>query len=166
MQFEYEISPEDYVACQALYYKLTIARERIWKNAAGWSVLGIILILSAWNAPKIDWGPVFLTVIGAYLIYCGARKLFPSRYFRRQYSHARFDGKKFKATVDAKGIQVSGEFVEWNVQWGGLPIRGENARAFMLSSEEAGVIFMFGKRYLTEEQQQELRKLAEFATTS
>lgn len=53
MQFEYEITAEDYVACQLLYYKSTVGNKRIWKRALWWIAIGFVLILAACNAPDV-----------------------------------------------------------------------------------------------------------------
>ena len=144
MQFEYEITAEDYVACQLLYYKSTVGNKRIWKRALWWIAIGFVLILAACNAPDVSWAPVLLAIVGAVWVYGGIRTLLPARYFRRHYSGTKLRGKKFKATVSEEGINVSGEFTQWIVKWNGVIFRAENNKAFIVTDEAAATIFMFG----------------------
>ena len=52
-----------------------------------------------------------------------------------------------------------------DVQWQGIGLKGENEKVFMICST-GGTIFMFGKKYLTDEQQQELRRLSGLASVN
>jgi hypothetical protein len=70
-------------------------------------------------------------------------------------------GKKFQAEVNEEGFEVVGDLRSWRVQWAGVSLKGENEHAFVLYS--VGTVFMFGKKYLAAEQQQELRRLAALA---
>ena len=157
MQFEYEISADEYSASQALYHKLSAGR---WftGRAVVWVISGAVLLLVAWNEKALGLAPVLLALVGAQWIYCGILALFPGRHFRRQYSSAGLAGNKFRADVKDDGFDVVGELWSWRVRWSGVRLKGEDKRVFMLSSQ--GTIFMFGKKYLTEEQQNELRRLA------
>jgi len=160
MQFEYEITVDDYVACQLLYYKLSVGRQRIVKRAVSWTILGFLCIVVALSEQVLNWMPILLAVTGALWVYGGVRTFFPARYFRRIYPSTKLTGKRFFASADQEGIQITGEHASWRVQWAGVTLRAENERAFMLHSDETATIFMFGKCYLTDGQQQELRTLA------
>ena len=157
MHFEYEITVDEFAASQLLYYKLTIGRKRI-ERPVGWIVAGLALVFIAWNERFFDTAQFMLGVIGAYWIYCGVAQLFPARYFRRSYPKSDFAGKRFTVDANEDGFEVTGDFYSWRVQWPGVRFKAENEQVFMLYSQ--GTIFMFGKKYLTYEQQQELRKLS------
>ena len=60
--------------------------------------------------------------------------------------------------MNGDGFELAEEFCNWRVQWSAVHLKGENERAFILCSY--GTIFMFGKKYLTADQQEELRKLS------
>jgi hypothetical protein len=46
----------------------------------------------------------------------------------------------------------------WRVLWAEARLKGEDKCVFMFSGK--GTIFIFGKKYLTDEQQKEIRRLA------
>jgi hypothetical protein len=77
------------------------------------------------------------------------------------YPKSEVIGKKFQADIHSDGFEVKGKSCSWQVPWSGVSLKAERERVFMLYVE--GTIFMFGKKYLTDEQQNELRKLASFA---
>ena len=157
MYFEYEITADEYVASQILFNQLGGVRTRI-QSVAVWILAGVFLILVAWNERAIDWATVLLAAIGAWWIYAGVASLFLARHFRRAYRGAEVAGKRFTADVNEDGFEVKGEFCTWRVQWAGVRKKGENSQVFMLYSQ--GTVFMFGKKYLSIEQQQELRRLS------
>jgi hypothetical protein len=163
MHFEYEITADEYVASQILVNQLGGARTRI-QSVAIWILAGIFLIFVAWNEGAIKWATILLAAIGAWWIYAGVASLFPARHFRRAYRGAEVAGKRFIADVDEDGFEVKGESCCWRVQWAGVLRKGEDAQVFMLYSQ--GTVFMFGKKYLSIEQQQELRRLSGLAPTS
>jgi len=157
MHFEYEIGADEYVAAQHLYLKLS--RDQRRPQWTAFCLLGgLLLILVARTRVTFGWGEIVLMLMGIWLLYIGFLNLFPGRYYRRAYRSANLAGKKFVVDVTDEGFEVVGEYCTWRVQWPGVQLRGESERVFMICS--AGTIFMFGKKYLTDPQQQELRKLS------
>lgn len=157
MHFEYEITADDYAAAQILLNQLGGSRTRI-RSAVIWILAGVFLVLVAWNEGVVNWASVLLGGIGAWWIYAAVASLFLARYFRRAYRGAEVAGKRFIADVNEDGFEVKGESCAWRVQWAGVLQKGENRQVFMLYSQ--GTVFMFGKKYLSIEQQQELRRLS------
>ena len=157
MHFEYEIGPEEYVAAQHLYLKLRRDQRRTQWTAFCF-LGGLLLILIALTRVPLEWSGVLLIVMGTWLVYLGVLNLFPARYYRRAYRSAHLTGKKFVVDVTDAGFEVAGEFCTWRVQWPGVELKGENEKVLMICS--GGTVFMFGKKYLTGQQQDELRRLA------
>jgi hypothetical protein len=157
MHFEYEITADEYAASQILLSQLGGARTRI-RSAVIWILAGVFLILVAWNERVVNWASVLLAAIGAWWIYAAVASLFLARYFRRAYRGAEVAGKRFIADVNEDGFEVKGESCTWRVQWAGVRRKGEDSQVFMLYSQ--GTVFMFGKKYLSTEQQEELRRLS------
>jgi len=108
--------------------------------------------------PSLSSALFLLAAIGAWWIYASVRSLYPARYYRRAYRSFEYAGKSFKASLDDGGFQVEGEFCEWHVKWPGVRLKGEGERVFIFLS--GGTIFIFGKKYLSEGQQRELRRLS------
>jgi hypothetical protein len=160
MRFEYEISADEYASCMAAYNALARGRKRIF-YAVFWIALGLFFIAVARNEQAVSWAPILLTASGAYWVYCGLAGFFSEWYFRRFYPKSGMAGKKFQANIHSDGFDVKGESCTWQVPWSGVSLKAERERVFMLYVE--GTIFMFGKKYLTDEQQNELRKLGSFA---
>ena len=162
MHFEYEITPDEYIAGQFLYSKLSGARKYVqvvvFCLLTGLSLVAAALIVDA-RIERVDrWVSILLAALGAWWIYAGIANLSPSRYFRRAYRRTQLPGQKFKADVNDDSFEVTGELCSWRVRWPGVQLKGESEHIFMLYSE--GTIFMFGKKYLSNEQQQELRRLS------
>jgi hypothetical protein len=157
MQFDYEIPVEEYAAAQALYYK-ACANGKVLKQALGWVVLGSFFVLVAAFKWAADWPLVLLFLTGGWFIYGGIRMLFPTRHYRRYYPQSGLAGKKYHAELDETGFSVSGDGCSWRVLWTDALLKGEDDRVFMFSGK--GTIFIFGKQYLTEEQQKAVRQLA------
>jgi hypothetical protein len=159
MQFAYEIDAVDFAAAQKLYNKLRPRRAR--PNYAFICVFtGLLLIFAAWSDRLLDWPSIFLfAAMGVWWIYSGMVASFSDRTFRRAYRKSDLAGKKFTAYVHEDGFEVVGKLCRWHVQWAGVRLKGENERVFMLYS--GGTVFMFGKRYLNEDQQEELRWLSD-----
>ena len=163
MHFEYEITVDDYVASQVLYYKLKLGRK--WtKRTITWFLLGFVLFAFAWTERSSSCDPILLAIIGVSCIYCGVRSLFPARYLRRAYHTANLAGKKYNADVNEDGFEVAADFCTWRIRWPGVKLKGEDQQVFILYS--GSTLFMFGKNYLDGEQQQELRRLAGLPTPS
>ncbi|HXJ89322.1 MAG TPA: hypothetical protein VMS18_21065 [Candidatus Binatia bacterium] len=157
MNFEYEIGPEEYVASQLLYLKLTRDRKRLqWGtfSIAG----GVLFLLVGQSRSDFHWSEFLLTLMGIWWITIGFINFFPGRYYRRVYRTADLAGKKFTTNMNEDGFEVTGEYCCWRVRWPGVRLKGENERVFVICS--AGTIFMFGKRYLADEQQKELRRFS------
>jgi non-ribosomal peptide synthetase component F len=160
MHFEYEIDPNDFVASQVLYRKLSLPgrRTRPYENAIAWIVVGGFFIAVAWNDKTFTWAPGLLALIGVWWIYAGLVHLFPAKYFRRKYRETEFWGKRFHAEVTESGFEVIGELCSWHVLWNGVKLMGESNSVFVFYS--ANTVFGFGKRFLSEAQQEELRRLS------
>ena len=157
MNFDYEISSEEYVASSLLYLKLKRDQNRLqW---ALFSIFGgVLFIFVALSRVKLGWAEDLLAILGLWWLYSGFLNLFPARYYRKAYQTADLAGKKFSADLNSEGFEVVGELCSWRVQWPGVRLKGENDKVIILCS--AGTVFMFGKKYLTDQQQQELRRLA------
>lgn len=162
MQFEYEISGDDYVASQTLYLKLSSGGKDRVRRASPWILAGVFFLVVVWNERVLGWPSILLAAVGVWWIYAGTVNLFPGRYLRRIYPGLGLAGKKFKAEVNEEGFEVVGDLCSWRVRWAGVLLKGESEHMFVLYS--AGTVFMFGKKYLTDEQQQELRRLAALTT--
>ena len=167
VHFEYEIPADEYVVAQLLYHKLQGSQSRI-RRAAFWILGGVVLVVISWNLRPPESTPsdastnlavILLAAIGAWWIYGGSRILFPARYFRRAYRSFEFAGKSFKADVDDDGFQIAGEFCEWRVKWPAVRVKGEDELVFIFFA--GGTIYIFGKKFLSGDQQQELRKFIE-----
>lgn len=158
MHFEYEIRPDDFVASQLLCYKLRRGRKRV-RDAVTWMVLGALLIFVALTEPRNDLAvPILPGILGVCFVYIGVVSLSPRGRIRRGYQRSELAGKRFKADMNVDGFEVTGEMNSWRVRWEGVRLKGEDERVFILSS--AGTLFMFGKEYLNNEQQNELRRLS------
>ena len=162
MNFEYEISAEEFAGGQALWNKSISGRKRL-AYAVVFIVMGLLFISAAWNEPLyFSWAHLLLVAIGGYCICCGAAILFPKFHFRRSYAKSTVIGKRFRAEVNEEGFEVTGEDCTWRVPWSGVSAKAEDQRVFMFYA--AGTIFMFGKKYLTDDQQRDLRRLAALQT--
>jgi hypothetical protein len=158
MEFEYEITADQFVASQFLYHKLTDGRKHR-QSAVQWILAGILLLAVAWiERPCLNWTDLVLTLIAVWWIYAGLVSLFPARHFRRAYFTSDLVGKRFKANVGEEGFEVTGDDCSWRVRWPGVRVKGEDAQIFMLYSH--GTIFVFGKNHLNGEQQERLRRLS------
>jgi hypothetical protein len=157
MHFEYEIRPDEFVASQLLYLKLSSGRKHR-ERTVQWILVGIIFIAIAWNEWSLKWTPILVALIGAWWIYSAVASLFPARHFRRAYSKSDLAGKGFRADVGEDGFEVTGDVCSWRVRWSGVCVKGENEQVFMLYSH--GTMFMFGKKFLSSEQKEELRRLS------
>jgi len=157
MHFEYEIGADEFVASQLLYHKLSGGRKRV-ERAVYCILAGFVFVVVAWNEWSHTWTPILVALIGAWCIYSGFTTFFPSTYFLRAYPRSEVAGKRFKADVNEDGFEVTGDSCSWRIRWQGVRFKDENEQVFMLYSH--GTIFMFGKKYLTSEQQQDLRKLS------
>jgi hypothetical protein len=157
MHFEYEITADDFVASQLLYLKLSGGRKRV-ERVVNSFLAALIFMSTAWTERSHDLSPFLLAIAGAWCIYYGAVSLFPSRYFRRAYRKSYVAGKRYAAEITEEGFEVTGDLRSWRVQWPGVRLKGENEHVFVFSSY--ATLFMFGKKYLSSTQQQQLRKVS------
>ena len=156
MQFEYEITADDYVAAQMLCHKLTYPRKRIPPGVV-WILSGFFLLVVAWSEKVPVFSHALLLFIGIWWIYGGVMTFFPGRYYRRFYVATGLAGEKFMADVTDEGLSIKGNAESWQLKWAAVRSKGENERIFVLC---AGTMFMFGKQYLSPDQQEELRGLS------
>ncbi len=158
MEFEYEISADDYAAAALLHHRL--GRKRM--QAAGWFFAGASLLAVGLIEQDRGLSPILLAAIGVWFAWVGISWAFPGEGYRRrcrkQYRKLGFEGHKYRATASAEGFEVVGENRTWRNSWSHVSPKGEDERVFMFHS--AGVVFVFAKRYLADEQQRELRTLA------
>jgi hypothetical protein len=157
MQFDYEIPVEEYAAAHVLYYK-SCAKGQPVKRALSWVLLGLFFVLIAVLRWAADWTPILLLVTGAWFIYGGIAMLFPARHYRKHYPESGLAGKTYHAELDEQGFYVSGDGCSWRVPWTEARLKGEDKVVFMFSGK--GTIFIFGKKYLTNDQQTQIRQLA------
>ncbi len=158
MQFEYEIPVEEYAAAQMLYYK-ALSKGQLVKRVFTYMVLGLFYVLIAIARWKPDWPPVLLLFTGVLFIYGGIATLFPAaRHYSRYYAQSDLAGKKYCAEMNESGFSVSGDGCSWRVLWTEALHKGEDNRVFIFCAK--GTIFIFGKKYLTDEQQRTLRRFA------
>jgi hypothetical protein len=155
MQFDYEIPVEEYVSAQVLYYR-AYAKGRIVRRALVWVLLGLFFVLIPLFQWVVAWERILLLLMGSWCVYAGIASLYPTRYYRHSYPESGLAGKKYHADLDEYGFSVSGDSCSWQAPWTDVQHKGEDKRVFMLSGK--ATIFMFGKKYLTDEQQREIRQ--------
>jgi|SRR5579864_1376654 len=155
MRFEYEIGVDEYVSGSLVFWELSDRRRRT-ARALWWTVAGGAAIVIAWTGEPFL-RSIVLTLFGALWIYEGGmRNLFPQSYLSRCYKMAELAGKRFTANTNQDGVEITSGSWSWRVPWRGVRLKAEDERVFMIYS--FGTMFIFGKKYLTDEQQQELRK--------
>jgi len=157
MHFDYEIPIEEFAAAQVLYCKAN-AKAQFVKWPLGWGLLGLFFVLTAILRWETDWGPILLLLTGAWFVYGAIAMLFPMRHYCRYNADSGLAGKKYRAELDERGFSVNGDGCSWRVSWSEARLRGEDQRVFMFSGK--GTIFIFGKKYLTDEQKREVRQFA------
>jgi hypothetical protein len=157
MQFDYEIPVDEYAAAQMLYYR-AYGKGKLFKRALGRVLLGLFFVLIAVSRWVVDWGPILLLLTGTWFICGGIASLFPTRYFRRAHPESGLAAKKYHAELDENGFSVTGDSCSWRVLWTEVLLKGENKCVFMFNAK--ATIFIFGKQYLTDEQQKEIRQFA------
>ena len=52
---------------------------------------------------------------------------------------------------------MAGQFGSWTTRWEGIRLKGEDSQVFTFLS--GSVLFIFGKKYLNDEQEQEIKAL-------
>ncbi len=80
-----------------------------------------------------------------------------------RYRELGLEGKKYHASVNGDGFQVLGEMSSWRIPWGKVSDKNESKLIFLFRSH--GALFIFAKRYLTDEQQRSLRSISGLAPT-
>jgi hypothetical protein len=154
MQFNYEIPADEFVAAQIALHTAK-NKHRLIKRAIGYTLLGVAFgLVALFRYP--DLGPLLLMLVAANYICVGITNLFPQRYFRKAYSQSGLEGKSYQAELDESGFLVSGDSCSWRVAWNEVHLKGENKRVFIFYAK--ATIFIFGKKYLTDEQQREIRR--------
>jgi len=165
MQFHYEIPVDEYVAAQMLYYR-EYGKSKFVKRALGSVLLGsFFFLIAAFRGP--EWAPILLLVTGAWYIYGGIASLYPTRYwgiaspyptryYRRTYPESGLAGKNYHAELDENGFSVTGDSRSWRVPWSKVRLKSEDKCVFIFFAEDT--IFIFGKKYLTDEQQRDIRQ--------
>jgi energy-coupling factor transporter transmembrane protein EcfT len=155
MRFDYEVPIEEYAAGQVLYHK---ARSKgvFVQQALLWILLGAFFVLLVGFRFGADWLRILLLLIAAYFFYLGITYLFPTRYCRRYYPQSGLLGKNYHAELDENGFSVSGDACSWRVLWPEVLLKGEDNLVFMFTGK--GTVFIFGKKYLNNEQQKAVRR--------
>ena len=157
MQFDYQVPIEEYAAGQVLNAK---ARSRgvFVQQALLWISLGIFFVLLVGFRSSPDWVGILFLIIATGLFFLGIRCLFPASYFRRLYPKSGLEGKTYHADVDNQGFLVTGDGCTWRITWPEVRAKREDKLVFIFTAK--GTIFIFGKRYLSNDQQTQIRQLA------
>ena len=141
--------------------KCSITRHMPRANLSNARLVGFFLafffVFIALFRQFVDWPPVLLFLTGAWFIYGGIVGLFPNYHYRRAYPTSGLAGKNYHVELDENGFSVSGDSCNWRVLWTEVQLKGEDKSVFMFSAK--GTIFIFGKKYLTAEQQERIRGL-------
>ena len=154
VEFSYEITKQDYAAANLLFSRLSGHREK-----AMWSLFfGVLLTALPFfqDSPKVLFA--LGSLIGLWFLFRGIRGIFPNIGLGRYYQVQQLENEPYKAVVTQDGINVEGSLQGWKVKWPALTLRGENDKLFLLYCYPT--VFIFGKRFLSNDQQGELRKLA------
>jgi|SRR5437588_11804436 len=157
MQFDYEIPADEFATAQVLYHTARNKR-RFVKRGLSWILLGLSFVVITVTRWVLDWGHLLLLVSGWWFVGAGISNFFPTRYFRRMYPESEFPGKIYHAELNEEGFSVSGDACSWRVLWSEVSRKGENDLVFMFGAK--GTIFIFGKKYLTDEQQKDICRFA------
>jgi hypothetical protein len=158
MEFEYEVSADDYAEAVILYH--TLSRGR-WGAAGGLFIVGGFLLTVGLIEREKGLSPLLLVALGAFSIWLGIVSAFPRlssrKKYRKYFREMGIKGKTYLANVNAERLNIAGDDATWSRPWAEVSSKGEDRQLFMFSSR--GTLFIFAKRYLTDEQQQELRSL-------
>jgi hypothetical protein len=157
MQFSYEISVDEYSAAQTLYYKACTKRQP-FTAGLGWTFVGLLFLSIAVFGWVADWAHFLLLLTGGWFTYGGIAGLHVKRHYHKFYRAAGLAGKKYQVELDGDGFFVNGDGCNWRVQWPEVLFKGEDNRVFMFSAK--GTLFIFGKKYVTGEQQEVIRQYA------
>jgi hypothetical protein len=125
-------------------------------------IFGGLLLIVGFVERERGMSPLLLVAFGALMIWLGVVSFFPRlssrRNYRRHYRELGIEGKEYQADVTEEGLNIAGDETTWRREWADISSKGEDRQLFMLYSR--GTLFIFAKRYLTDEQQRELRSLA------
>lgn len=158
MVFEYEITPEDYAAAAVLHAKLI----RNPRKLSPWLSGGVIVLLVALLERDRGLSPILLGAIGVWWICWDIARIFPGvflrSYYRRYAKKLGMGNGKYRANLGEQWLQADGDEGTWRVRWQDVSPKGEDPNVFMLHAR--GTMFIFAKRYLSDEQQRQLRLLA------
>lgn len=157
MQFEYQITADEYVAAHLLRDRIGGRGARIVRGGF-FLILGLLFTVTAWNIRNFRWAAIAFLAPSAWWIWLGLVTIYPAGHYRRVYRKAAIEGERFKAEVNEAGFDVEGDLRRWQVQWPGVHPKGEDQTVFAFFS--AGIVFVFGKKYLNAAQQRELRRLS------
>lgn len=157
MQFDYEITADEFAAAQVLHHTV-YDKSRLVKHSLFWLFLGLFFEFIAVARWTLDWAPILVVLTGAWFIGTGVSRLFPMRYFRRMYPESSFSNNVYHAELNEDGFSVSGDGCTWRVLWTEVSLKGENKRVFIFYAK--GILFIFGKKYVADEQQKEMRRFA------
>jgi hypothetical protein len=156
MQFEYEISSDDFVAAQLLYRDLSAGVGNTG-SAFAWFAFGILLLAGSLIEHRL--GARALLLAGSAVCFVFARgSRFSAGYLRRAYRRKGYAGKRYRADVNEQGFVIASALQSWRVLWAEVEIHGENDKVFIFSS--GSILFIFGKHYISAAQQQVLRAFA------
>lgn len=156
MQFNYEIQVEEYAAAQTLYYRKLYQRSLI-KRAIFWVLIGLLFLTVALFRAE-EFGPVLLVLTAGWFICNGIGGFFPDGYYRRHYPQSGLAGKNYQVELDENGFFVTGDSCSSRVPWTEVHLKAEDKRVFMFNAK--ATLFIFGKKYLSDEQQQDIRRFA------
>jgi hypothetical protein len=120
--------------------------------------LGFFFVLVGVSRWAVDLPPILLLLTGAWFIYSGIVSIFPTRHYWRYYPQSGLSGKKYHAELDESGFLVVGDACTSRVLWTEVLLDGEDKHVFIFCAK--GTIFIFGKKYLTDEQQKTIRRFA------
>lgn len=154
MEFNYEIPADEYAAANVLYYKASHKGTQIGR-VLRWIFSGLVFILVA-VFRSAEFGQILLILAGAFFIYVGVLIFSQASRYRRAYPQSGLAGKTYRAEMDEQGFTVSGNLCRWQVPWNEARLKGEDKLVFMFSGK--GTIFIFGKKFLSEEQQAWIRR--------
>ncbi len=161
MQFEYEITPNRVLPRPNSCITGRVTRSESGGRSFPYSSELPVLELRGLQA-KFGWPEFLLAVTSPLWCYAGVSSLFPGvfkKYLQTCLSRITSAcAKGFRAAMNQSGFEVTEDSCSWRVQWPAVTMRSEDVKVFLLCSY--GSMFIFGKRYLTGEQQQELRVLS------
>jgi hypothetical protein len=162
MQFEYEIGFEEYVAARHLSHRLRGRRRRLLRPALSFLTSATSLFY-AYSIRATRPMALLFVLIATVWLAAGLAYLLPVLFGRpalsseRAYRFSGVAGHRYRADVNEEGFRIDSALRSWEVRWPAVGLKGEDDRIFLLRSGHT--LFVFGKKYLDSDQQQELRKL-------